>query len=75
MIDLVERVAMGLCQAALAGKKCPCAESGEFRCADAYPGTQAKVSLRIALEEAAKMVGDRFGDEEIVDAIRAMIKS
>ena len=43
--DAVERVGMALCQSALGPKQCPCAESGVFKCADEYPGQQAKAAI------------------------------
>lgn len=48
---LIEQVATSLCQSALRSKKCPCLESGVFRCADEYPGTQARAILPIIKAE------------------------
>lgn len=45
--DMAEAVAMALCQNALGGKRCPCAEVGAFRCADAFPGQQARAALSV----------------------------
>lgn len=49
--ELIEQVATSLCQSALRSKKCPCLESGVFRCADEYPGTQARAILPIIKAE------------------------
>ena len=43
--DDVATVGMALCQSALGPKACPCVEKGEFRCADAHPGDQARAAL------------------------------
>ncbi|MEI6644083.1 MAG: hypothetical protein WCL10_18840 [Novosphingobium sp.] len=43
--DAVATVGMALCQAALGPKACPCVEKGEFRCADAHPGDQARAAI------------------------------
>ena len=48
---LIEQVATSLCQSALRSKKCPCLENGVFRCADEYPGTQARSILPIIKAE------------------------
>lgn len=51
---LVERVGIALCQNALGGKKCPCAETGKFQCHDAYPGYQARAAIRVIMEGSSE---------------------
>ena len=40
--EMVEKVARALCEGAIGGR---CACSGEFSCADEYPGRQARAAL------------------------------
>lgn len=51
---VIETVAIALCENALAGKRCPCRESGEFKCDDAYPGQQARAALPAMIKEMGK---------------------
>lgn len=44
--DLVERVAMALCQQAIEPRQCPCIESGKFQCRGQRPEHAALAALK-----------------------------
>jgi hypothetical protein len=66
--ELIEQVATSLCQSALRSKKCPCRESGVFRCADEYPGTQARAILPII--KAERIRGGEMVKEAAVETAK-----
>jgi hypothetical protein len=71
MSDLIEAMAIAMCQSALGGERCPCAEIGEFRCRDAYPGEQAIVALN-ALREVLVPVGWEYWPSAETDELPFM---
>lgn len=45
--DLLSRVAVAICEEALAPKLCTCQESGRFACADEIPGRMASQAIAV----------------------------
>jgi hypothetical protein len=70
--DMIEAVARALCQNALEGKQCPCAERGVFNCADAYPGYQAHAAIRAAAPLILDMAADVVDDAEYAGFVRQL---
>lgn len=68
-IENVARVGMALCQNALGGKQCPCAESGVFKCADEFPGQQAKAAIA-AMQPAPQWQGIESAQRSLMDQIK-----
>ena len=66
----VERVAIALCQNALGGKRCPCAESGVFKCADEHPGHQATAALSAMSPAGEVERAERRGAARAIDIVR-----
>lgn len=56
MGEAIEAMAIAMCQSALGGKRCPCAETGKFNCRNEYPGEQATAAYA-ALRETLVPVG------------------
>jgi hypothetical protein len=50
MDEMIAAMAIAMCQSALGGKRCPCAETGKFNCRNEYPGEQATVAYNAMRE-------------------------
>jgi peptidoglycan/xylan/chitin deacetylase (PgdA/CDA1 family) len=71
MGEAIEAMAIAMCQSALGGKRCPCAETGKFNCRNEYPGEQAAAAynaMRAKLVPVGWLIDHPDYDAPIFDA-------
>ena len=74
MQDDVERVARKLCEIGIGSKRCPCADSGVFRCVNELPGIMARAAMVATLELTAEALrGIVSGQDETEGAAQTNI--